>query len=140
MLRIRLSRVGKKNKAQFRITVADGHRAPTGKFIEILGHYNPHTKEKVFKQERIEYWISKGAKPSATIHNFLVDAGIVKGKKVTSWKPKKKKGEDKPEEKTEEKKVVESEKKEEIKKEENKPEEKKIVEMEKKEEIEETKK
>ncbi len=127
MLRIRLSRVGKKNKAQFRITVADGHRAPTGKFIEILGHYNPHTKEKIFKQERIEYWISKGAKPSATIHNFLVDAGIIKGKKVTSWKPKKKKGEDKKEEITEKKiaEPTEPEKKEEVEIKENKTEEKK---------------
>lgn len=133
MLRIRLSRVGKKNKAQFRITVADGHRAPTGKFIEILGHYNPHTKEKVFKQKRIEYWISKGAKPSATIHNFLVDAGIVKGKKVTSWKPKKKKEGDKKEEKAVEKKIeepVEPEKKEEIK-EVEKTEEKEAVKPEK---------
>jgi len=90
MLRIRLSRVGKRNTAQFRITVADGHRAPSGKFIEILGYYNPHTKEKVFKQERIEYWIAKGAQPSATVHNFLVDAGIIKGEKVTSWTAKKK--------------------------------------------------
>jgi small subunit ribosomal protein S16 len=90
MLKIRLSRVGKKNNAQFRITVADVRRAPSGKFIEILGHYNPHTKEKVFKKERIEYWISKGAQPSDTIHNFLVDAGIIKGEKVTSWTPKKK--------------------------------------------------
>lgn len=90
MLKIRLSRVGKRNKAQFRVTVADGRRAPAGKFIEILGHYNPHTKEKVFKNERIGYWISKGAKPSATVHNFLIDAGIIKGEKVTSWKPKKK--------------------------------------------------
>ena len=92
MLRIRLSRVGKRNNAQFRITVADGHRAPSGKFIEILGHYNPHTKEKVFKKERIEYWIGKGAQPSATVHNFFIDAGILKGEKVTSWVPKKKEG------------------------------------------------
>jgi len=90
MLKIRLSRAGKRNKAQFRVTVADGRRVPGGKFIEILGHYNPHTKERVLKNERIEYWISKGAKPSATVHNFLVDAGIIKGEKVTSWKPKKK--------------------------------------------------
>ena len=90
MLRIRLSRGGKRNNAQFRITVADGHRAPSGKFIEILGHYNPHTKEKVFKKERIEYWISRGAKPSSTVYNFLIDAGIIKGEKVTSWTPKKK--------------------------------------------------
>jgi small subunit ribosomal protein S16 len=90
MLRIRLSRTGKTNNAQFRITVADGHRAPSGKFIEILGYYNPHTKEKVFKKERIEYWIAKGAQPSSTVHNFLIDAGILKGGKVTSWVPKKK--------------------------------------------------
>ena len=110
MLRIRLSRVGKKNKAQFRVTVADGRRSPTGKFIEILGHYNPHTKEKVFKNDRIEYWISKGAKPSPTIHNFLVDAKIIKGEKVRSWKPKKKEEDKKKETKkpeTDEKKVEE---------------------------------
>lgn len=90
MLRIRLSRVGKTNNAQFRITVADGHRAPSGKFIEILGHYNPHTKEKVFKEERILHWIARGAQPSPTVHNLFVDAGIIKGAKVTSWVPKKK--------------------------------------------------
>ncbi len=90
MLKIRLCRVGKKNRAQFRVAVADGRRAPGGRFIEVLGHYDPHTKEKVFKKERIEYWISKGAQPSSTVHNFLVDAGIIKAEKVTSWKPKKK--------------------------------------------------
>lgn len=90
MLKIRLSRVGKRNNAQFRITVADGRRAPSGKFIEILGHYNPHTKERVFKKERVEYWLSKGAQPSDTIHNFMIDEGIIKGEKVTSWTPKKK--------------------------------------------------
>ena len=124
MLRIRLSRVGKKNKAQFRLTVADARRSPTGKFIEILGHYDPHTKEKVFKQERIEYWISKGAKPSATVHNFLIDAGIIKGDKVVAWRPKKKKKDGKEEEKKEnkpvEKKENKTEKVEEPKKEEEK--------------------
>jgi len=90
MLRIRLSRVGKKNKAQFRVTVANGRRSPSGKFIEILGYYNPHTKEKYFDKERVKYWISKGAKPSLTVHNFLVDSGIINDKKVVSWKPKKK--------------------------------------------------
>lgn len=109
MLRIRLSRVGKRNNAQFRITVADGHRAPSGKFIEILGHYNPHTKEKVLNKERIEYWIARGAKPSPTVHNSLVDAGIIKGDKVTSWQPKKK------ELTEEEKKALEQAKKEEPK-------------------------
>jgi len=120
MLRIRLSRVGKKNKAQFRVTVADGHRAPTGKFIEILGHYNPHTKEKVFKQERIEYWISKGAKPSATIHNDKKEE-ITEKKIAEPVEPEKKEEVEIKENKTEEKK-------EEVKPEENKSEEKKVVE------------
>ncbi|MCK5475380.1 MAG: 30S ribosomal protein S16 [Candidatus Pacebacteria bacterium] len=117
MLRIRLSRVGKRNKAQFRLTVADGKRSPTGRFIEILGYYNPHSKEKVFKEDRIKYWISKGAKPSSTVHNFLLDAGIIKGEKVKSWSPKKKKDEDKKETSVPEKKEEASapEKKEEIK-------------------------
>ena len=117
MLRIRLSRVGKRNKAQFRLTVADGKRSPTGRFIEILGYYNPHSKEKVFKEDRIKYWMSKGAKPSSTVHNFLLDAGIIKGEKVKSWSPKKKKDEDKKETSVPEKKEEASapEKKEEIK-------------------------
>ncbi len=132
MLRIRLSRVGKKNKAQFRVTVADGRRSPTGKFIEILGHYNPHTKEKVLKRERIEYWISKGAKPSATVHNFLIDAGIIKGDKMISWRPKKKKGDKKEEVKKEAKKTDETVKKEENKME--KDDDSKKVEKEKTEE------
>lgn len=92
MLKIRLSRVGRKNRAQFRVTLSDSRRAPDGKFIEILGHYNPFSNEKVFNKERVEYWISKGAQPSPTIHNFLVDAGIIKGEKVTVWKAKKKEG------------------------------------------------
>lgn len=100
MLKIRLCRVGKKNRAQFRVTVADGRIAPGGRFVEVVGHYDPHTKEKVFKKERIEYWISKGAQPSSTVHNFLVDAGIIKAEKVTSWRPKKK--EKTPEEKKKE--------------------------------------
>jgi len=94
MLRIRLSRGGKRNNAKFRVTVADGHRAPSGKFIEILGHYDPHTKEKVLNKERIEHWLSKGVKPSATVYNLLVEAGIIKGDKVTSWAPKKKPAEE----------------------------------------------
>ena len=95
MLRIRLARTGKKNKAQFRLVVAEKARAANKKFVEILGHYNPHSKEKVFKKERIQYWISKGAQPSPTVHNFLIDLKIIKGKKVVSWKPKKKAEEEK---------------------------------------------
>ncbi len=121
MLRIRLSRIGKRNKAQFRVTVSESRRSPMGRYIEILGFYNPHTKEKVFKEERIKYWLSKGAKPSATIHNFLVDAGIIKEEKVISWKPKKKENKEEKEQKKQETGAeVKAEDKKESKKEEAK--------------------
>ncbi len=129
MLRIRLARTGKKNKAQFRLVVAEKARAVNKKFVEILGHYNPHSKEKVFKKERIQYWISKGAQPSPTVHNFLIDLKIIEGKKITSWKPKKKAKEDN--EKTD--KEVENKKTEESDTEKEKVTEEKLSEESKKE-------
>ena len=129
MLKIRLTRRGKKNKAFFRVVVAE-HTSPIkGKFLENLGFLNPHTKEKEFKAERIKYWIEKGAQCSDTVHNLLVSNGVVSGpKKVVKIKKKpieeKKEAEtEKPEEKKEEAKEAvtnEVEKKEEKKSEEKK--------------------
>lgn len=91
MLKIRLTRTGKRNISQFRIVVAESARPVKGKFIEVLGSYNPHSKEKLLKRERIKYWISKGAKPSVTAHNMLVASGIIKGEKIKiKTKPRKK--------------------------------------------------
>ncbi len=50
--------------------------------VETVGSYHPKTKEALFQKERILYWISKGAKISATTHNLLVSKGIITGKKV----------------------------------------------------------
>lgn len=81
MLKIRLTRRGKKNKAFFRVVVAE-HTSPIkGKFLENLGFLNPHTKEKKFKADRIKYWIEKGAQCSNTVHNLLVSNGVVDGPK-----------------------------------------------------------
>jgi len=81
MLKIRLTRRGKKNKAFFRVVVAE-HTSPIkGKFLENLGFLNPHTKEKEFKADRIKYWIEKGAQCSDTVHNLLVSNGVVDGPK-----------------------------------------------------------
>ncbi len=104
MLKIRLQRVGKKNRPSFRVVLAEHTAPPQGKFQEILGFYNPINKEKKFKAERIKHWISKGAQPSPTVYNLLLDQGILEGVKLKTWKPKKKKEEEKPEEKPEEKK------------------------------------
>ncbi len=81
MLKIRLTRRGKKNKAFFRVVVAE-HTSPIkGKFLENLGFLNPHTKEKEFKADRIKYWIEKGAQCSDTVHNLLVSNGVIGGPK-----------------------------------------------------------
>jgi small subunit ribosomal protein S16 len=94
MLRIRLQRRGKKNYATYRIVVADQHAPIKGRFIEDLGFYNPHTDEFKIKSEDTTKWIGNGAKPTSTVHNLLVTHEVIKGDKVTSWRPKKKKEEE----------------------------------------------
>jgi len=89
MLKIRLQKVGKKNAPSYRIVLAEHTSKPQGKFIEILGFYNPRLKQKGFKKERIEHWIAKGAKPSPTVHNLLIDEKIIQGEKLRAWKAKK---------------------------------------------------
>lgn len=79
MLRIRLTRVGKKNSPAYRVVVADHKRAVKRKSIEILGHYNPSSnpKDLVINKERSLYWLSKGAQASDTVHNLMCDLGIL---------------------------------------------------------------
>ena len=73
MLRIRLARTGAKKKVSYRIVVIDGNKARDGRFLEILGHYNPrrHPPDLVFNKERAIYWVSRGAQPSETIQSLL---------------------------------------------------------------------
>ncbi|HBB37506.1 MAG: 30S ribosomal protein S16 [Candidatus Moranbacteria bacterium GW2011_GWC1_45_18] len=93
MLKIRLTRRGKKNKAFFRLVVAE-HTSPIkGRFLEALGFLNPHTKEKNLKADRIKSWIGKGAQCSDTAHNLLVKEGILRGPKRTVKMKKKEKSE-----------------------------------------------
>lgn len=90
MLRIRLTRRGKSKYATYRIVVAE-HSAPIkGRFLADLGNYNPHSKEFKISNEEMQVWVKKGAKPSATLHNLLVNHKIIDAPKVQSWKPKKK--------------------------------------------------
>ncbi|HJM76313.1 MAG TPA: 30S ribosomal protein S16 [Dehalococcoidia bacterium] len=79
MLRIRLRRTGKKKQPQYRLVVADQRAPRNGKFVEIVGHYNPRTTPKalVVKEERIKYWLSLGAKPSETVHRLLHKEGLI---------------------------------------------------------------
>jgi len=84
MLTIRLSRTGKKGQPSYRLIVSEKARDPWGKYLELLGNFNPRTKELNAKKDRIEYWISKGAQMSPTANNILLKAGIVTGKKQKS--------------------------------------------------------
>jgi len=70
---IRLARTGAKKKPSYRVVVIEKARARDGRFVEIVGHYNPRKNpaELVLKRERIEYWLSHGAQPSATVRSFL---------------------------------------------------------------------
>jgi len=79
MLRIRLTRVGKKNSPAYRVVIADSKRAVKRKFIEIIGHYNPtlNPKEIVIDKERALFWMGNGAQPSDTVNNLMCNLGIL---------------------------------------------------------------
>ncbi len=102
MLVIRLQRKGKKKQPFYRLVVCQKTSPPQGKFIEILGNYNPRSKDKkiIIKEERVKYWIDNGAQLSDTVNNllckieFLPKSAIIK---KTTFKKKKKKEEPKPE-------------------------------------------
>jgi len=90
MLVIRFFRTGKKNQPSFKIVVTDKRRATRGgRFIEEVGFFNPLTKEKVMRAERIKYWISVGAEPSDRVYNLLIKEKIIEGKKIPLHKTKK---------------------------------------------------
>jgi small subunit ribosomal protein S16 len=73
LLRIRLSRTGAKKKPSYRIVVIEQDKARDGRFVEILGHYNPRNNppELVFNHDRASYWVGKGAQPSETVKSLL---------------------------------------------------------------------
>ena len=75
-VRIRLKRVGAKNKPAFRVVVADGRSPRDGRFIEEIGTYQPQKKSDKFTLdlERAKYWVSKGAQPSETVASFIKKA------------------------------------------------------------------
>ncbi|HEY9584080.1 MAG TPA: 30S ribosomal protein S16 [Candidatus Paceibacterota bacterium] len=91
MLKIRLQRVGRKNVPNFRVVLTESQNSTkSGKYLEILGNYDPVHKTKALDGERIKYWISKGAQASETMNNFLINEKIVSGKKVNVLPLKKK--------------------------------------------------
>jgi len=73
---IRLRREGAKNSPYYKIVVADQRRARDGKFIEIIGTYDPRKEGENFsiQLERADYWVGVGARPSQTVGNIMTKA------------------------------------------------------------------
>jgi small subunit ribosomal protein S16 len=73
MLSIRLRRAGATRKPHYRVVVADSREPRDGRFVEVLGHYDPRKQPAVVKidTERTDYWIGKGAQPSDTVRSLL---------------------------------------------------------------------
>lgn len=78
MVRIRLRRVGGKNQPSFRVVAADKEKPRDGRFLEILGYYNPRTQPATIqlKEDRIYDWLSKGAQPSESVRKIFKVAGF----------------------------------------------------------------
>ena len=73
MLAIRLARIGKKKKPFYRVVVIEKTRPRNGRFVEIVGTYDPLKKpaEVKLNAERVKYWLGCGAQPSETVRSFL---------------------------------------------------------------------
>jgi small subunit ribosomal protein S16 len=79
MVKIRLRRTGKTKQPSYRLVVADSRSPRDGKFIEIIGHYNPIRRPKVLevKADRARYWLGVGAQPSETVVSLLKRVNVL---------------------------------------------------------------
>lgn len=79
MLKLRLARTGRKKRPYYRVVVAE-HTAPRdGRFVEIVGQYDPVAEPPVVnvKSDRISYWLEHGARPTDTVHRLLAKEGLI---------------------------------------------------------------
>ncbi len=79
MVKIRLRRTGAKKQPSYRVVVTDSHMPRDGRFIEIIGHYNPRTEPITvqIKEDRVLHWLKVGAQPSETVQNLLKNLGTL---------------------------------------------------------------
>ena len=77
-VKIRLARHGGKKKPFYRIVAAHGESPRDGKFLEVLGTYNPLTEQPdiVLKRDRVDYWLAEGAVPSDTVRSIFKKQGV----------------------------------------------------------------
>ncbi len=83
MLMIRFQRIGRKNDPAFRMLVLEKASGPkAGTYVDLVGSYNPKTKQFAADADKIKDWVAKGAQVSPSLQNLLVSKGILEGKKV----------------------------------------------------------
>ncbi len=84
-VKIRLRRVGRKKSPMYRVVVADSKSPRDGKFIEIVGQYQPRTGDQALNLDsaRVNYWLDVGAQPTDTVRSLLRKAGVLKARRET---------------------------------------------------------
>ena len=96
MVKIRLRRMGAKKQPTYRFVVTDARSPRDGRFIEIVGHYNPRTEPKtvVVDEDKVRDWLAKGAQPSDPVRRLFAERGLVERGPIpeTKRKPKAAKG------------------------------------------------
>lgn len=90
MVRIRLRRIGAKKQPTYRFVVSDARAPRDGRFIEILGHYNPRTEPRtvVVDEAKARQWLEKGAQPSETVRRLFAEKGIMERGPIPTTKRK----------------------------------------------------
>lgn len=80
MVRIRLRRIGLKGQPSYRIVAADKESPRDGRFLEILGFYNPRTEPFTFQvnEERVYHWLKNGAQPTESVQQLFDSVGLTK--------------------------------------------------------------
>ena len=90
MVKIRLRRMGAKKQPTYRFVVADSKSPRDGRFIEILGHYNPRSDPKtvVVDETRAKAWLEKGAQPSEPVRRLFAEKGLCERGPIPATKKK----------------------------------------------------
>ena len=81
MLKIKLSKIGKRTQPKFRLIVSEQSKDPWGNVKEYLGSYDPKTKKSEFEVEKIKAYLKNGVQVTDTVHNLFVTLGIIEAKK-----------------------------------------------------------
>jgi len=91
-VKIRLRRTGAKKQPSYRVVVADSASPRDGRFVEIIGYYNPRRAptELIVDEDKVKHWLGHGAQPSGTVARLLAEKGLYDKAKVPARKPREK--------------------------------------------------